>query len=166
MADLMHVDHTPAAAEEEEHYDMEYRSKDDDAWYSVRLVLSEGEDTLTVKFQGFSELSELSYKADEFENAAAVDEFVKRFRPVSEQLQDRDCSKVFKGMKVCAALSSSHDDLRFYDAVVDDVSAIYIEFNVNYILVLPFLFAILVYCILFLDILLLKFAYSIFIVKY
>ncbi|KAL3510045.1 hypothetical protein ACH5RR_029446 [Cinchona calisaya] len=117
MADFMHVHQTTAISE----YDMEFRSKDDDAWYSVRLVLSEGEETLTVKFQGFSEVSDLSFKVNEFENAAAVDEFVKRFRPVSKQLQDTDCLEVVKGMKVCAALSCREDDLRFYDAVVDDV---------------------------------------------
>lgn len=107
-------------------YDTEYRSRDDDAWYSVRVSLDNEEKSLVVKFEGFLEASDLKFRADEFENQAAVDEFVKRFRPVSKQLQDRDCYQLVKGKKVCAALSFGLDDLQYYDAVVDDVSALLI----------------------------------------
>ncbi|XP_027170102.1 uncharacterized protein LOC113769955 isoform X1 [Coffea eugenioides] len=116
MADVMHEGHNTTGD-----YDIEYRSKDDDAWYSARVILDNDEKSLVVKLEGFSEASDLKFRADEFENQAAVEEFVKRFRSVSEQLQDRDCYQLVKGKKVCAALSFGLDDLRYYDAVVDDV---------------------------------------------
>lgn len=116
MADLVHGGHNTTRD-----YDIEYRSKDDDAWYSTRVILDNDEKSLVVKFEGFPEASDLKFRTDEFENQAAVDEFVKRFRPVSEQLQDKDCYQLVTGKKVCAALSFGPDDLRYYDAVVDDV---------------------------------------------
>jgi hypothetical protein len=80
---------------------LEFRSAGDDAWYSARVGL-EGE-VLRVKYLGFSEDDE------------------DRFRAVSVQVQDSDCSEVVTGDRVCASFSFHDNDVRFYDAVVDGV---------------------------------------------
>ena len=51
-----------------------------------------------------------------------MDGFGKRFRPVSDQLQDPECPNVVEGMLVCTAVSVRPDDCRFYDAVVNKVT--------------------------------------------
>ncbi|XP_052177976.1 uncharacterized protein LOC127791866 isoform X3 [Diospyros lotus] len=104
-------------------YELEFRSTVDDAWYSVRVVLDD--DTLVVNFLNFSEAHDERFRAGDFETAKAVDEFVERFRPVSQQLQDSQCSSVIEGMTVCASFAFGQDDVRFYDAVVEDVQ--YVE---------------------------------------
>ncbi|CAI9090782.1 OLC1v1025631C3 [Oldenlandia corymbosa var. corymbosa] len=101
-------------------YDIEYRVDDDDAWYSVSVALSADKETLSIAFEGLAERQSIS--AGDFETVAEVDEmFFRKFRPVSKQLQDYECHRVIKGMTVCAALSFGSDDLRFYDAVVEEV---------------------------------------------
>lgn len=116
-------------------YDVEYRVREDDAWYSVSLALSEDGETLSVKFQGFDDWV-LQIAAGEFKCAAGLDELLKRFRPVSKQIQDDECGKVTKGMAVCASLSYRSDDLRFYDAVVEDVSFLNFEIFLSLVFVL------------------------------
>ncbi|XVF21170.1 hypothetical protein REPUB_Repub12eG0067700 [Reevesia pubescens] len=106
----------------EECYNMEFRSYADDAWYSVRVFL-EGEkgDRLRVKYYNFPDDQDSVFLAESFKTKDEIYEFKGRFRKVSAQLQDADCFKVVKGMRVCASGSFSHDDNRFYDAIVEDV---------------------------------------------
>jgi hypothetical protein len=99
-------------------YDLEYRSVADDAWYNA-LVLLDGH-KLTVKLEGFPDCDEFSYAA-EFKTLEALNVFIKRFRPISAQIQDDNCSIVTKGKTFCATLVSGDYDIRFYDAVVNDV---------------------------------------------
>ncbi|KAL8144813.1 hypothetical protein AgCh_003142 [Apium graveolens] len=97
-------------------FDLEFRCADDDAWYSVRSVLSY--DTLTIQFENFPERS---YTVSDFDSVEKIDEFAQRVRPVSTQLQDFECYKIKEGMRVCASLSWREDDLRYYDAVVEAI---------------------------------------------
>lgn len=105
-------------------FNLEYKDEDD-AWYTAKVVLCEGhgdvETSLIVKLQGFTEAN-VKYTVGQFQTLAEVEEFVKRFRPLSVQLQDRECSKVTEGIKVCAALSCRDNDLRYFDAVVEAVN--------------------------------------------
>ncbi|GMP66508.1 hypothetical protein CsSME_00026844 [Camellia sinensis var. sinensis] len=102
-------------------YDLEFRSTLDDAWYSVRVVLSD-DDTLVVKFWNFSESTDESFGVGDFKTIEAVEEFVRRFRLPSQQLQDSQCSRLVEGIGVCASFTFRDDDIRFYDAVVEAVS--------------------------------------------
>ncbi|GFZ05362.1 hypothetical protein Acr_17g0009340 [Actinidia rufa] len=79
-------------------------------------------DALVVKLLNFAESADERFRPGDFESAEAVDEFVRRFRPISQQLQDRECSRVVEGMAVCASFAFLDDDIRFYDAVVESVS--------------------------------------------
>ncbi|KAI8008683.1 hypothetical protein LOK49_LG07G02773 [Camellia lanceoleosa] len=101
-------------------YDLEFRSTLDDAWYSVRVVLSD-DNTLVVKFWNFSESTDESFGVGDFKTIEAVEEFVRRFRLPSQQLQDSQCSRLVEGIGVCASFTFSDDDIRFYDAVVEAV---------------------------------------------
>ncbi|XP_062152978.1 uncharacterized protein LOC133861253 isoform X2 [Alnus glutinosa] len=98
---------------------LEFRSAGDDAWYSARVGL-EGE-VLRVKYLGFSEDDDEVFRASDFKSRREVDEFKDRFRAVSVQVQDSDCSEVVTGDRVCASFSFHDNDVRFYDAVVDGV---------------------------------------------
>ncbi|KAF7140481.1 hypothetical protein RHSIM_Rhsim06G0177900 [Rhododendron simsii] len=101
-------------------YDLEFRSSVDDAWYTARVVL-EAPDTLVVKFLDFYEWNDERFSAGDFRSAEAVDEFLGRVRPLSQQLQDNQCSRVIEGMTVCASFSFVTDEIKFYDAVVEAV---------------------------------------------
>lgn len=107
-------------------FNLEFRNTEDDAWYTARVDVSLGnvdeETNLTVKFEGFTDGSDFKFSVGQFRTVAEVDEFVKRFRPLSEQFQDRECLKVTEGTRVCAALSCYGDDLRYFDAVVEAVN--------------------------------------------
>ncbi|WMV59801.1 hypothetical protein MTR67_053186 [Solanum verrucosum] len=99
-------------------YDLEHRYKGDDSWYGV-LVTVDGE-TMTVKFEGYSEKFDVKFLADDFKSKEEIDEFVRKFRNVSPQLQDNECGSVKEGMIVCAACNAfGKDDMLFYDAVVE-----------------------------------------------
>ncbi|XP_047951608.1 uncharacterized protein LOC125196975 isoform X2 [Salvia hispanica] len=102
-------------------YDLEYRASEDDAWYSVCVLLDADAEMLTVKYMCSPELYEIVFHASKFRTEAEVEELVSRFRPVSHQLQDHECLKLSIGTTVCAAHGTTDDDLRFYDAVVDAV---------------------------------------------
>lgn len=110
------VDWMSAAAESE----LEFRAEGDDAWYSV-LVGAQGE-RLTIKYVGFSDNLDEVFEASRFESFEELKEFEGRFRPVSVQLQDEECSKAVEGLPVCASHSFNGFDLRFYDAVMEHVS--------------------------------------------
>ncbi|KAJ8748188.1 hypothetical protein K2173_000596 [Erythroxylum novogranatense] len=100
-------------------FNVELRWHEDDAWYSVRTLLDG--DELTVKFQNFSELEDVVLYANRFSSLEKLQQLKNRFRPISAQLQDNQCSKVLPGSFVCASHSFNDLDIRFYDAVVDDV---------------------------------------------
>ncbi|KAH6829321.1 hypothetical protein C2S53_011545 [Perilla frutescens var. hirtella] len=102
-------------------YDLEYRATEDDAWYSVCVVLDAGAETLSVKYMCAPEVYEVVFSAGDFETEARLEELVGRFRPVSRQLQDCECLRLSIGKSVCAGHRIGDNDLRFYDAVVDAV---------------------------------------------
>ncbi|KAM1512641.1 hypothetical protein ACFX1Z_024178 [Malus domestica] len=106
---------------------MEFRSYKDDAWYDVRIETEGGNGCgggrlrLRIKFLGFHDDQDEFVDANNFRSVSDVAELRSRFRSMSAQLQDSECSQVNRGMIVCAAHSALPDDRRFYDAVVDDV---------------------------------------------
>lgn len=108
-------------------YNLEYRSAVDDAWYSVLVILKDH--TLTVKLFSFPDSFDETFNAADFVALEAVDELFKRFRPVSDQVQDTDCYRITKNMTVCATVASKNkDDIRYYDAFVKDVSILILGF--------------------------------------
>jgi len=96
---------------------LEFRSPGDDAWYSARVAV-EGE-VLRVNYLGFSEEDDEVFRASSFKSRREVDVFKDRFRAVSIQVEDSNCSEVVTGDRVCASFSFHDDDVRFYDAFVD-----------------------------------------------
>ncbi|WJX77645.1 hypothetical protein P8452_60932 [Trifolium repens] len=48
-----------------------------------------------------------------------LQDFEKRFRPLSIQVQDHECGKLIPNVKDCASRHFGPDDLRFWDAVID-----------------------------------------------
>lgn len=104
-----------AAPEDEQ----EFRSYPDDAWYSVRAV-HDGE-KLRIKYSNFPGDHDDVFEASKFESLEKLEEFRCRFRRMSVQLQDRECSKVAEGLYLCASHAFSDYDVRFYDAVVEHV---------------------------------------------
>lgn len=102
--------------------ELEFRSCVDDAWYHVQIETEgDGGDRLRIKFIGFSDDHDEVYDAKDLTSFRDVDEFRSKFRPLSIQVQDSECSKLAKATLVCAAVSISPNDCRFYDAVVDRV---------------------------------------------
>jgi hypothetical protein len=99
---------------------LEFRAGDG-AWYSVRVELEGEEEVLRVKYVGFTEEEDNKFRASDFKSRTEVEKFMDRFRAVSVQVQDSDCSKVVTGNRVCASYSERDDDVRFYDAVIDGV---------------------------------------------
>ncbi|XP_059661272.1 uncharacterized protein LOC132307502 [Cornus florida] len=100
-------------------HDLEYRSTADDAWYCVQVVLES--ESFMVNFVDFVEAMNERFNAGDFQTLQAVDDFVRRFRPVSAQVQDSQCSKIVEGLTVCSSFRFKCDDVRFYDAVVEAV---------------------------------------------
>ncbi|XP_058211560.1 uncharacterized protein LOC131323733 [Rhododendron vialii] len=90
--------------------DLEFRSSLDDAWYTARVVLEESTNTLVVEFDNFYNWNDKRFSATGFPSAKAVDEFLGRVRPLSQQLQDDQCSRVFEGMTVCALFKFENDE--------------------------------------------------------
>ena len=109
------------AAGDGEKYNVEFRSDDDDAWYSVRVVM-ESEEVMRIKFMHFGESHDKLFDARSFASLDAVNQFKKRFRPVSLQLQDNECRRVVDHETVCACFQHNAEDVRFYDANVIGVS--------------------------------------------
>lgn len=100
---------------------LEFRNPEDDAWYCVQLVLLN--ETLHVKYPEFPDDHDVDFHAADFTTSDDISKFRRRFRPLSLQLEASDCSTVEEGMGVCALSVSvlCHDDLRFYDAIVEAV---------------------------------------------
>lgn len=111
---------------------LEFRSHKDDAWYDGRLVTegTAGDRRLRVKFANFSDDQDEVVSAKDLKSLDDVSELRSRVRKLSIQLQDSECSKVEKGLRVCAARSVRNDDRRFYDAFVDEVSSLWVALQV------------------------------------
>ncbi|XP_028758680.1 uncharacterized protein LOC114717638 [Neltuma alba] len=105
------------AADDASKFNVEFRSHDDEAWYSVRVVL-EQEEVLRLKFLNFGDSHDKVFEAQCFNSLKEVEEFEKRFRPVSLQLQDDECRSIIPGTTVCACYQYNSEDVRFYDATV------------------------------------------------
>ncbi|KAF4349677.1 uncharacterized protein LOC115717198 [Cannabis sativa] len=101
---------------------LEFRSYPDDAWYTVR-VLVEGDysDVLRIKYCNFPDDGDSIFRTAEFKDQDHFKDFASRFRPVSSQLQDSECSLVARGLLVSASHHFKTDDIRFYDAIVEEV---------------------------------------------
>ncbi|KAK4285131.1 hypothetical protein QN277_001872 [Acacia crassicarpa] len=104
------------AADDPPKFNVEFRSQDDEAWYSVRVVLER--EVLRIKFLNFGDSHDKVFEAQGFSSLTELEEFKKRFRPVSSQLQDDECRSVRAGTTVCACYRYSPEDIRFYDANV------------------------------------------------
>ncbi|OVA19762.1 Indole-3-glycerol phosphate synthase [Macleaya cordata] len=98
---------------------LDFRSTDD-AWYTILLALEN--ETLTVKYVGFSEEYNEEYNAGDFKNLKQVEFFEEKFRPASVQLQDTECWMLVTGMTVSASYVYSEFDLKFYNAVIDSIT--------------------------------------------
>ncbi|KAJ4981690.1 hypothetical protein NE237_032527 [Protea cynaroides] len=99
---------------------LEFRCPSDDAWYGVRLLLRG--DTLTVKYNDFSEIFDERFCASDFKTLSKIHALRDRFRLASVQLQDNQCSQVIEGVVVCVSHCYSQDDIRFYDAFIHAVN--------------------------------------------
>ncbi|XP_024965369.1 uncharacterized protein LOC112505687 isoform X2 [Cynara cardunculus var. scolymus] len=99
---------------------LEYRSKKDEAWYTSAVVLEDGKQ-LRVKFRDFvhSYYDEVFSVAD-FSTKSELQEFLHRFRRLSEPIEDNECSRVIADMMVCATYKGD-GSVRFFDAIVDSV---------------------------------------------
>ncbi|KVI10598.1 hypothetical protein Ccrd_010987 [Cynara cardunculus var. scolymus] len=97
---------------------LEYRSKKDEAWYTSAVVLEDGKQ-LRVKFRDFvhSYYDEVFSVAD-FSTKSELQEFLHRFRRLSEPIEDNECSRVIADMMVCATYKGD-GSVRFFDAIVD-----------------------------------------------
>ncbi|XP_015082392.1 uncharacterized protein LOC107026065 [Solanum pennellii] len=101
-------------------HNLEYRASDDDSWYSVRLVMK-GQ-TMTVKYEGYTQEYDEVFHAGDFKSKEEVDELVKRFRSVSPQMQDSECGSLKEGMIVCVGCNAfGGEDMLFYDAVIEAI---------------------------------------------
>ncbi|CAL5203541.1 unnamed protein product [Lathyrus oleraceus] len=101
-------------------YSTEFRNQEDDAWYTVMVTLEEKE-TLRITYEKFTDEVDQLFIPSFFDSLEDLQEFEKRFRPLSIQVQDHECRKLVPGVKVCASQHFIPDDLRFYDAIVEAV---------------------------------------------
>ncbi|KAL6330023.1 hypothetical protein AAG906_039938 [Vitis piasezkii] len=92
---------------------------DDGAWYNVLLELND--DALTVNYCLLSSDDHEVFKPTHFTTLDDLESFARRFRPSSLQLQDDECQKVVPCMRVLAACRSGCDDVRFYEAIIEEV---------------------------------------------
>lgn len=95
---------------------------DDGAWYNVLLELND--DALTVNYCLLSSDDHEVFKPTHFTTLDDLESFARRFRPSSLQLQDDECQKVVPCMRVLAACRSGYDDVRFYEAIIEEVVSI------------------------------------------
>ncbi|XP_040370440.1 uncharacterized protein LOC112189383 isoform X2 [Rosa chinensis] len=97
---------------------LEFRSYKDDAWYDARVVTEGRRGTrLRIKFFNFGDDQDEFVHAKNLKKLQDVDVLRSRFRKISVQFQDTDCSRVEPGLLVCAARPVGDGDLKFYDAV-------------------------------------------------
>lgn len=106
--------------------EVEFRDYNDDAWYNVRVTLTEvgcgggGGAKLSVHYLLFPDHN-VVLDADEFDSLEKLEDLKRRFRQPSVQLQDLKCRLVEEGTKVCASLEIGRQDVMFYDAIVEQV---------------------------------------------
>ncbi|CAN7081681.1 unnamed protein product [Brassica oleracea var. botrytis] len=100
--------------------EIEFRSPEDEAWYGVDVW--ELCDSLVVTFNGFSFEYDEVYSPEDFKNSDELKEFEERFRACSVQMQDTECATLAQGTKVCATCPSVAGEVKFYDAIVVNVS--------------------------------------------
>ncbi|KAL4555349.1 hypothetical protein LXL04_037967 [Taraxacum kok-saghyz] len=101
-------------------YDLDYRSKNDDAWYTAGVVLEKGKQ-LRVKLESFeSSDDDEVFSTANFSKHHEIEEFLDRFRPVSVPFDHDECSTLIEGTKVCATYTYD-GSVRYFDAIVDAV---------------------------------------------
>ncbi|XP_023752138.1 uncharacterized protein LOC111900487 [Lactuca sativa] len=101
-------------------YNLDYRSKNDDAWYTSGVVLENGK-RLRVKLEDFkSGDADEVFSMGNFSKHDELEEFLRRFRPVSVPVEENECSTVVEGMTVCATYKGD-GSVRYFDAIVDGV---------------------------------------------
>jgi hypothetical protein len=113
--------------EQKENFSTEFRSFEDDAWYSV-MVMMDDDGTLRVRFEKSTDEVDQLFELSFFGSLEDLEEFEKRFRSLSIQVQDNECDKIVQDVKVCACRHSGHDDILYYDAVVHSVSSLLLLF--------------------------------------
>ncbi|MCI13283.1 hypothetical protein A2U01_0034400, partial [Trifolium medium] len=87
--------------EQKENFTTEFRSYEDDAWYTV-MVMMDDDGTLRVRFEkSINEVDQL-FEPSFFGSMEDLQDFEKRFRPLSVQVQDDKCDKLVPDVKVCA----------------------------------------------------------------
>lgn len=102
-------------------YDLEYRSKEDDAWYTCGVILEHETQILRVKFKDFVQSSnDELFSISDLSTHHDIQIFLRRFRPESQPINDNECSRVTQGFMVCAAYSRDKQ-MRYFDAIVDAV---------------------------------------------
>ncbi|KAI3509660.1 hypothetical protein L1887_25109 [Cichorium endivia] len=99
-------------------YNLDYRSKDD-AWYTSGVILEDGQ-RLRVKLEGFGSSYDEVFSIANFSTHHEIEEFLRRFRPVSVPVELGECSSVIQGMLICAKYTND-GSLRYFDAIVDAV---------------------------------------------
>ncbi|XP_050379879.1 uncharacterized protein LOC126797269 [Argentina anserina] len=101
---------------------LEFKSYKDDAWYDARVV-AEGRryPRLRIKFCNFDDDEDECVYAKDLKSLQDVGALRSRFRKISGQFQDSDCSRVEPGLPVCASRRVGADELKFYDAVLTGV---------------------------------------------
>lgn len=104
---------------------LEFRSYKDDAWYDARVVTEgRGGRRLRIKFFNFGDEEDEVVHAKHLKKLEDVDALRSRFRKISIQFQDSDCSRVEPGLLVCAARPVGANDRKFYDAILKEVSSL------------------------------------------
>ncbi|XP_045810945.1 uncharacterized protein LOC123905385 [Trifolium pratense] len=106
--------------EQKENFTTEFRSYEDDAWYTV-MVMMDDNGTLRVRFEKSINEEDQMFEPSFFGSMEDLLDFEKRFRPLSIQVQDDECDMLVPDVKVCACQHFGPDELRFYDAVIDSV---------------------------------------------
>ncbi|KAL3651201.1 hypothetical protein CASFOL_004203 [Castilleja foliolosa] len=112
----------PEAEDLSPDFDLEFRAKEDDAWYSGSVSLDSDAQTLVVRYQCLPIANDVVFSAGEFKTEAEAEVLARRFRPISQQVQDHQCRELAVGTTVCASHGNAEDDLRFYDAVIEAVN--------------------------------------------
>jgi hypothetical protein len=92
------------------------------------MVMMDDDGTLRVRFEKSTDEVDQLFEPSFFGSLEDLEEFEKRFRSLSIQVQDNECDKIVQDVKVCACRHSGHDDILYYDAVVHSVSSLLLLF--------------------------------------
>ncbi|KAF9612924.1 hypothetical protein IFM89_004340 [Coptis chinensis] len=98
---------------------LEFQTYEDNAWYAVCLVL-QGK-TLVVKFYDFPDTYDEKFSTADFKDTKELEKFIGRFRPTYVQVQDNKCKEITDRTIVCASKVFGINDVKFYDAAVQEV---------------------------------------------